>query len=156
MGCVCPVLGKSLLCAMWTRATLSWVPSSGRFLAWRVSEQYEGGRCSGWQLQVEAGCSWQFLHDPESWLGCEATPAWSANAGLYFKATGGLEPLVQNAFRSGHRRTFAELTLMAEYLNLTQPRKNSKKELLQQCQACFGEEFAEACRQAAEEKQSEA
>ena len=37
------------------------------------------------------------------------------------------------------------------YLNLTQPHKNSKKELLQQCQAWFGEEFAEACRQAAEE-----
>ena len=39
---------------------------------------------------------------------------------------------------------------MADYLNVTQPHKNSKKELLKQCQACFGEEFAEACREAAE------
>ena len=91
------------------------------------------------------------IPSPESWLGCAATPAWSADAGLYFKATGVPEPLVQNALRSGHKRTFAELTLMADYLKLTQPHKNSKKELLQQCQAWFGEEFAEACRQAAEE-----
>ena len=40
---------------------------------------------------------------------------------------------------------------MAGYLNVTQPHKNSKKELLKQCQAVFGEEFAEACREAAEE-----
>ena len=43
-------------------------------LAWRVSEVSEGGRCLGWHLQVEAGCSWQFVHDPESWQGCEAAP----------------------------------------------------------------------------------
>ena len=119
-------------------------------LAWRLSEVQERGRCSGWQLQVEAGCSWQFLHNPEAWEACEATPKLSTHAGLYFKATGGWEPLVQNTLRSGHKRTFAELTLMADYLNVTQPHKNSKKELLKQCQACFGEEFAEACREAAE------
>ena len=43
-------------------------------LAWRLSEVQERGRCSGWQLQVEAGCSWQFLHNPEAWEACEATP----------------------------------------------------------------------------------
>ena len=48
-------------------------------LAWRLSEVQEGGRCSGWQLQVEAGCSWQFLHNPEAWeapdrsFGCKFT-----------------------------------------------------------------------------------
>ena len=141
-GLCLPSLRKSLLCAMWKRPTLFWDPSNGQ--CWH-------GGCPKFKRAAGAragSCKWRPVAHGSSFT--TLRPGKHVKPLLYFKATGGWEPLVQNTLRSGHKRTFAELTLMADYLNVTQPHKNSKKELLKQCQACFGEEFAEACREAAE------
>ena len=85
-------------------------------LTWPLLCSHE--RVNLFSLDSEGGCSWQYVHRPDDWLGVPFYTVWKEDVGVILQQQGSEKPLVMNSLRSSSGFSQGDLLSIFDLLGI--------------------------------------